>query len=159
MKEKVEYYLGIARAVARKSRCSRRKFGAILVRDDAVLSTGYNGSARGTINCGTEIKCLKDLNKEEEYVSYKFCPAVHAEQNAIINAGRSGVSTLNATLYLSPYGKKEGYRPCHLCRRMCINAGIKDCYFIDQNSELQYEKIKNWIKLENNWMKDRYVER
>ena len=100
---KKEHYIKIARTVAERSSCSRRKFGAIIVKDDAILSTGYNGSARKTRNCGTDrMPCLKDIHKEAPNKSYIYFPAIHAEVNAIINAARIGVSIVGGTLYLSP---------------------------------------------------------
>ena len=143
----------IARSVAKRSPCSRRKFGAILVKEDAILATGYNGSARGVINCGTKVECLKDAHREPSHVSYKYCPAVHAETNAVLNAARSGVSTLGATLYLAPAEDNAGDRPCHICRRMCINAGIKDCYYVDKEGRMTHEESGWWVSLENEWIK------
>ena len=151
---KVDYYMGIALAVAQRSPCVRRKFGAILVKNDSILSTGYNGSVRGSRNCGTEVPCIKDVKNEESYKSYEFCPAIHAEVNAVINAARNGVSVYGATLYLAVVGVefKKGDRPCRNCRRVLINAGIKDAWFYDSELVLIHEEVKDWIQLENEWM-------
>jgi len=148
---KAHYYLRIAAAVASRSPCSRRRFGAVLVKNDTILSTGYNGSARNTLNCGTDIPCLKDLYDEEHYKSYEYCPAIHAEQNAIINAGR--VRAIGSTLYLAPENAGDGDRPCHLCRRFIINAGVYDCWYIDKEGNLKYELVEEWVEMENAWMK------
>lgn len=153
-----QYYIQIARTVAMKSPCSRRKFGAVIVKDGAIVSTGYNGSPRGTKNCGIDIQCLKDVTGEARYKSYANCPAVHAEQNAVINAARVGAAVFGGTLYLSPLQVGDGDRPCHLCRREIINAGIKDCYYLDQNENLVHEEISGWIALENQWMDDIFEE-
>ncbi len=151
---KIDYYMSIALAVAKRSPCLRRKFGAILVRNDSILSSGYNGSVRGSYNCGDEIPCLKNIKKEESYKSYEFCPAIHGEVNAILNAARNGVSVLGATLYLSVVGVefKHGDRPCRNCRRVLINVGIKDVWFYNKKLKLVHENVLDWIKLENEWM-------
>lgn len=146
---KIEYYLNIAQTVAQRSTCSRRKFGAVIVKNDAIISSGYNGAARGTYNCGVDVPCIKDIHNEEHYTSYRHCPAIHGEMNAILNAARHGASVLDGTLYLSPHDRKEGDRPCHLCRRMMINSGIKDCYYINRQGEISHEQRDFWVELEN----------
>lgn len=151
---KIDYYMGIALAVAQRSPCSRRKFGAILVKNDSILASGYNGSVRGSRNCGEEVPCIKDIKKEESYKSYEFCPAIHAEVNSVLNAARNGVSVYGATLYLAVVGveQKKGDRPCRNCRRVLINAGIKDAWFYTKELVLVHENVSDWIQLENNWM-------
>lgn len=149
-----QYYIQIARTVAMMSPCSRRKFGAIIVKDGAIISTGYNGSARGTKNCGIDILCLKNLYKEGAYNSYVYCPAIHAEQNAIINAARNGASVLGGTLYLASLNAGNCERPCHRCRREIINSGIKDCYYLDKNENLVREYVFWWISMEDKWMEE-----
>jgi len=147
---KIEYYLNLAREASSRSPCTRRKFGAIIVKDDVLISTGYNGSARGTYNCGIDIPCLKDHVGEGHYISYDSCPAIHAEQNAVLQADpryRQG-----GTMYLASSTTKDGDRPCHLCRRYIIQANLKDIYYIDKNGIITHEDISNWIKMENEWM-------
>lgn len=155
---KIKYYLNIARDIASRSTCTRRRFGAILVRNDTIISTGYNGSVRGATNCGESIRCLKDLHKEPSYQSYEHCPAVHAEVNTILNAAREGHSTTGATLYLnignSDGDKNKSDRPCRNCRREAIQAGIYDCYYVDNKGKVQHEFISDWVVLENNFMVD-----
>lgn len=115
--DRKEYYLNIAKAVSENSPCLKMKVGAIIVRDDAIVSTGYNGSARGEPHCE---ECLrKDKLSGSEY---KVCPAVHAEENAIINAARYGASVLGGYMYI--YADKEKVSPCYRCERAIINAGI-----------------------------------
>ena len=127
---KVEYYLNIAREVSKRSTCLRRRFGAVILRDDQIISTGYVGSPRGTPNCIDLGKCLREELKVRPGERYELCRSVHAEQNAIINAARSGASVLGGTLYLYGENAKDGSvaeaRPCKLCKRMIINAGIKE---------------------------------
>ena len=149
---KIEYYLKIAKDVAERSPCSRRQFGAVIVNNDSIIATGYNGSVRGAPNCGIECLCLKDLHKEASYESYDNCPAIHGEVNAILNAARIGISVLGATLYLSSFKEGNGDRPCHLCRRVIINSGIKDCYFITKTGEVVHEQVESWIKFERDWI-------
>jgi dCMP deaminase len=148
---KIEWYLQIAKDIALRSPCiSRRRFGAILVKDDAIISTGYAGTVRGAINCGIDCKCLKDLYNEKRNKSYEHCPSIHAEQNTIINGARTGVSILGSTLYLSETND-NGDRPCYLCRRFLINSGIEDCYYKKDNV-VYHEFAKDWIKLEDEWI-------
>ena len=120
---KDEYYLSIALVVAKKSKCLKKQYGAVIVNDDEVISTGYNGVCRGEPHCTvcTKISC----NKDE--VEYFTCPAVHAEQNAIISASRKEM--LGSTLYLAGYEVKTGLEnnkvePCEICLRLIKNAGI-----------------------------------
>jgi dCMP deaminase len=124
---KDEYYLGIAAAVASRSTCLRRRFGAIIVKADAIVATGYNGPARGVVNCA-EVGCLKDETNMPEYKGYEYCTAVHAEENAIINAARHGTSVLGSTLYIYGTYAKTGQlteaNPCDRCKRALINAGV-----------------------------------
>jgi dCMP deaminase len=146
---KEEYYLGIAKAVALRSPCLRRKYGAIIVVNDAIVSTGYNGPARGSTNC-EEVGCVKDILNLPHYSGYDYCPAVHAEENVIINAARNGNSVLGGTMYL--YGldvktnKPVAGMPCPRCKRVLINAGIKEVITIDENGEIKKYEIVNWIK-------------
>jgi dCMP deaminase len=151
---KEENYLLIAHDLALRSPCTRRKFGAVIVLDGCIISTGYNGSARGTTNCGIECPCLKDINNEESIKSYDHCPAIHAEMNSIINAARRGVSVAGATMYLDvifrTVSKRE--RPCFLCRRFMIQAGIKDIYFYDMGHKIVHEYVADYVKMEDDWI-------
>ena len=120
---KDEYYLGIALAVAKKSTCLKKQYGAVIVKNDTILSTGYNGNCRGEPHC---IKCSKiDCNKDE--AEYSPCKSVHAEMSAIISASRNEM--LGATLYLAGYISSTGeenlnVEPCEICLRLIKNAGI-----------------------------------
>lgn len=149
---KNEWYLDIAVEVSRRVACTRRQCGVVLVKDDAIISTGYNGSVRGSKNCGMDTPCLKDIHKEAPLASYVHCPAVHGEENAIINCARGGISTLGSTLYLYSSGKNDDGRPCQKCRQRIINAGIKDCYFMNGNGGVIYEPVYLWVAMENKWM-------
>lgn len=121
---KTEYYLGIAKAVSMRSTCLRRQYGAVIVKDDVVISTGYNGSPRGSQNCCDTGECYREANNIPHGEQYEKCVAVHAEANAIISAARKDM--IGATLYL--YGR-EGNKeikaePCLMCQRLIQNAGI-----------------------------------
>lgn len=125
--DKLSYYLGIAQAVARRSTCLRRQYGAVIVRNEEVIATGYNGSARGEENCCDTGTCWREAHGIPHGEQYEKCVAVHAEQNAIISASRKDM--LGATLFLAGFenGKPiENPQPCLICARMIKNAGIED---------------------------------
>jgi len=156
--KKSEYYLKIASQVATRSTCLKLRLGAIIVdRDGVILSTGYNGPARGSYNCIDLGYCLKERVGAESG-SYDFCPAVHAEENAIINAARSGMRINNAVLFLSAaprltkderiaaeYWYARG--PCPRCRRAIINAGLSRIVFplSSWTQEQLIELAKRWF--------------
>lgn len=111
------YFLNICKEISKKSHCLSRQFGAILVRDKSIISTGYNGPARGVEHCkGRECPRHRAGYKSGEHLN--LCRATHAEANCIANAARNGVCTLGATLYLN------GVRPCKDCTSLLINAGV-----------------------------------
>ncbi len=112
-----EYFMEIARVVAKRSTCLRNKVGALLVRNKRILSTGYNGSPRGLEHC-LDVGCLREERNIESGTQQEICRAVHAEQNAIIQCAIHGVSTEGATLYCT-------HQPCILCAKMLINAGVR----------------------------------
>lgn len=123
---KREYYLGIAEAVAKRSTCLRRQYGAVIVKDDAIVSTGYNGAARGEPNCCDVGSCWREEHNIPHGERYEMCRAVHAEQNAINNADRAAL--IDSTLYL--VGLENGQRidahPCLMCERSIKNARIAE---------------------------------
>lgn len=156
---KDEYYLGIAKAVALRSPCLRRKYGAIIVRDDAIVSTGYNGPARGSTNC-MEVGCIKDLLNLPHYTGYDYCPAVHAEENSIANAARNGSSVLNGVLYLYGIDAKTGKpvpgMPCSRCKRIIINSGIKEVVVLDEKDNIVHIDVREWMKEDKNQYIENY---
>lgn len=124
---KKDYFLGIAEAVARRSTCIRRQYGAVIVNDDVIVSTGYNGSPRGAINCCDVGECWREANHVPHGERYELCQAIHAEDNAIINGNREDM--VGATLYL--VGLEGGKRmvnpkPCLMCEKRIINAQIAE---------------------------------
>lgn len=122
---KQEYYLNIAAAVAQRSTCLRRQYGAVIVKDDQIVSTGYNGSARGEDNCCDVGYCWREEHNVPHGEQYEKCVAVHAEDNAICQAGRSAIG---ATLYLAGFenNKRISAKPCVMCQRKIKNAGIAE---------------------------------
>lgn len=122
---KTDYYLEIARAVAKRSTCLRRQYGAVIVKNDEIIATGYNGSARGEANCCDMGECWREKNAIPHGEQYEKCVAVHAEQNAIISASRKDM--IGATMYLVGFdgGKEIVATPCLICIRMIANSGIK----------------------------------
>ncbi len=145
--DKDVYYLKIAEAVGARSPCLRRKFGAIIVVNDAIVSTGYNGPARGSVNC-RETGCLKDMANAPMYSSYDLCPAVHAEENTVINAARNGVSVYGGVLYIVgkyPDGRLAPSHPCDRCKRVLINAGVKKVITIDEEGNIVEFNVSDWV--------------
>ena len=122
------YYLNIAREVAARSTCLRRNYGAVIVKNDEIIATGYNGSARGEDNCCDIHQVCPRAHMAHNSGDYSDCPAVHAEQNAIISAPRRDM--IGATLYLVGISADSGNvlnntEPCPICRRMILNSGIE----------------------------------
>lgn len=119
---KQDYYIGIALAVSKKSTCLKKQYGAVIVKDDEVIATGYNDTCRKEPHCKTCTKAPGNGDMEE----YQACPAVHAEMNAIISASRKEM--LGADLYLAGFNAVSGEEinayPCEICLRLIKNAGI-----------------------------------
>ena len=138
--------------MAERSTCLRRKFGAIIVREDAVVSSGYNGPARGVVNC-LEIGCLKDEVGAPPYRAYEYCTAVHAEENAIINAARHGSSVLDGIMFIHgeyPNGSLTEAMPCDRCKRAIINAGIVEVVIRKSDGSIKRVKTKDWVR-DDSW--------
>ncbi|RKY40831.1 MAG: cytidine deaminase [Candidatus Makaraimicrobium thalassicum] len=112
-----EYFLNIAKLVATRSTCLRRKVGAVVVKNKQILSTGYNGAPRGIVHCD-QAGCLREELGVPSGQRHELCRALHAEQNAFLQAARHGVSLCGATLYVT-------IQPCSICAKMIINVGIK----------------------------------
>ena len=146
---KTQYYLNIAQEVARRSTCLRRRYGAVIVNNDQIVSTGYAGAPRQTANC-TEIgACVRIKLGVPKGEHYEWCRAVHAEQNAVIHAARFDM--IGASLYLSGVsadtGKPvEGAGPCRICKRMIINAGIARVFVETGTARCRVFEVADWIK-------------
>ena len=133
---KDEYYLSIAAAVARRSTCLRRQYGAVIIKNDEIIYTGYNGAARGEPNCCDTGECWREANNIPHGEQYEKCVAVHAEQNAIISAARHEM--LGSVLYLAGFdsnGELAAPAPCVICSRLIKNAGIAEVVSRGANGE------------------------
>ena len=123
---KDEYYLDIAASVAKRSTCLRRRYGAVIVNNDEIIATGYNGSPRGEKNCCDTGECGREAHHIPHGEQYEKCVSVHAEMNAIISAARKDM--VGGTLYLMGFDDSNPIFhavPCTICRRLIKNAGIK----------------------------------
>lgn len=147
-RSKENYYLDIADAAQERSTCLRRRFGAIIVRDDEIVATGYNGAPRGRRNCTDLNYCArKELNVPAGQ-RYELCRSVHAEANAIISAARRDM--LGGTLYLVGRDAATGdyyheTTPCAMCRRLIINAGIQTVVCRTGEDEYTTTLVRDWV--------------
>ena len=148
-RDKENYYLDIADSVSERSTCLRRRYGAIIVSNDEIISTGYNGAPRGRKNCSDLGRCTREELKIPSGQRYELCRSVHAEANAIISAPRRDM--IDAVLYLSG---REGASnqllhdttSCSMCRRMIINAGIKKVVArVGDQGEYTQTLVQEWI--------------
>ncbi|WMJ85065.1 deoxycytidylate deaminase [Oscillospiraceae bacterium LTW-04] len=148
-RDKINYYLDIAETVAERGTCLRRLFGAIIVNNDQIISTGYVGAPRGRHNCSDLGYCAREELKVPRGERYELCRSVHAEANAIIHAPRSEM--LDATLYL--VGKEvatgnyvENANSCAMCKRMIINAGIATVVIRESKEEFRVIRVYDqWV--------------
>lgn len=146
---KDNYYLGIADSVLERSTCLRRKYGAIIVHNDEIISTGYNGAPRGRKNCSDLGRCTREELQIPSGQRYELCRSVHAEANAIISASRRDM--LDATLYLVGRDAKTGEllhdtTSCSMCRRQIINAGIARVVARIGEEEFTVTDVNEWIE-------------
>ena len=146
---KANYYLDIAGTVLERSTCIRRHYGAIIVQNDEIVSTGYNGAPRGRKNCGDLGWCTREAMKIPSGERYELCRSVHAEANAIISASRREV--LGATLYMVCRDPDTGElipdsTSCSMCRRLIINAGIAKVIIRDTPEDYRVVDVQDeWI--------------
>lgn len=147
---KDQYYLNIASEVAQRSTCLVAHFGAIIVRDDQIISTGYNGAPRKTNDCYERGNCLRRELNIPSGQRYELCRSVHAEQNVIINSARAGVNILGGDIYVWGVRKKgDEFKPlkgvpCFICKKMVINAGLERYVTHDENESMLVLNIKDW---------------
>lgn len=137
---KINMYLNCAENFAYRSTCLKRKYGAVIVKDDAVISSGYNGSPRGYENCCDRGTCMRIQKNMHQGEGYGYCRAVHAEENALLNCSRS--QTLGATLYLAGINPDDNTihkaNPCPICARSIIQAGIGEVILRTGDGENDY---------------------
>ena len=146
---KVNYYLDIAQTVAKRGTCLRRKFGAIIVKNDSIVSTGYAGAPRGRKNCCDLGTCMREKLNIPRGERYELCRSVHAEANAIIAAPRE--TMIGSDLYLACIDPKSGEVVpgtccCQMCKRMVINAGIARVYVRENAEEYSVYEVSDWIE-------------
>lgn len=146
--DKINYYLDLAEVTLERGTCIRRNYGAVIMNNDEIVSTGYVGAPRGRANCNELGYCIREKMNVPRGERYELCRSIHAEQNAIISAERRKM--INSTLFLC--GKKytdgsyiTNSNPCGLCKRMIINAGIKDIYIRDSKDEYRHIMVQDYI--------------
>ena len=145
---KTNYYLDIAQTVASRSTCMRRMYGAIIVKNDVIVSSGYCGAPRGRQNCSDMGYCLREKMNIPRGQRYEMCRAVHSEANAIISAARELM--LGATMYQvcidAPSGKLAGgIDSCQMCKKLLINAGVETVIFRETPTEYRVANVADWV--------------
>jgi len=147
---KDQYYLNIAKEISQRGTCFRLKGGAIIVRDDQVIATGYIGAPRKTKDCFERGFCLRDKLNIPHGSQYEICRSVHAEQNCIINSARAGVSLLGGTMYIYGENGKTGERvdtfPCYICKKMIINAGLDRIVCSTKDGSFKIFYVNDWTE-------------
>ena len=142
------YYLDIAETVLERATCLRRVYGAIIVKNDEIISTGYNGAPRGRANCVDMGYCTRELMKIPRGERYELCRSIHAEANAIISASRRDM--VGGTIYLVGRDARTGEllgdaTSCMMCRRMVINAGLSRIVIRKTPTEFEVVDVQEWI--------------
>ncbi len=148
-RDKINYYLDLADVVSKRGTCLRRNYGAVIVKNDEVISTGYVGAPRGRQNCSDLGVCIRQKLEIPRGERYELCRSVHAEANAIISAEREKM--IGSTLYLSGREVATGELIansccCSMCKRMVINAGIKTVIVRDTEDEYRTIDVSDWIE-------------
>jgi len=146
---KENYYLDIAQTVSERSTCLRKRYGAIIVKNDSIISTGYNGAPRGRANCNEIGSCMREKLQIPRGERYELCRSVHSEANAIIAASRENM--LDSTLYMCCTDPADGSvvagtNPCMMCKRMIINAGIKTVIIRETADTYTVIDTASWIE-------------
>jgi dCMP deaminase len=148
-RDKVNYYLDIAQTVAKRGTCLRRNFGAIIVKNDEIISTGYTGAPRGRKNCSDLGFCRREQLNVPRGTRYELCRSVHAEANCIISASRRDM--IDSSLYLVGVDVKTGglvkdANSCSMCKRLIINAGIKEIIIRDTMDDYRIIQVSEWVE-------------
>ena len=147
-KDKINYYLDIAASVSERSTCLRRHYGCVIVKNDEIISTGYNGAPRGRKNCDDLGFCYREQMDIPRGERYELCRSVHAEQNAIISASRNEL--IDADLYMVGINAKTGdiepkSTSCMMCKRVVINSGIKRVIVREPDNRYTIYNVEDWI--------------
>lgn len=148
-RDKINYYLDIAETVLERGTCLRRNYGAIIVKNDSIISTGFTGAPRGRKNCCDMNFCIRESLKVPRGTRYEMCRSVHAEANAIIAASREDM--IGSTLYLVGKDAKtkeyvENANSCSMCKRTIINAGIEKVIIRDTANDYRIVSVQDWIE-------------
>lgn len=148
-RDKINYYLDLAEMVSQRGTCLRRRFGAVIVKNDEVISTGYVGAPRGRKNCTDIGVCIRQELNVPRGERYELCRSVHAEANAIISASRDKM--LGSSLFLVGIEVDDGSYVknascCAMCKRQVINAGIETVYIRDTKDEYRIVNVNDWIE-------------
>ncbi len=148
-RDKINYYLDLADVVSKRGTCLRRNYGAVIVKNDEVISTGYVGSPRGRKNCSDLGVCIRQKMQIPRGERYELCRSVHAEANAIISAERERM--IGASMYLSGREAATGdyirnSNSCSMCKRLIINAGIETVYVRDDEEHYRVIKVQDWVE-------------
>lgn len=148
-RDKINYYLDLADVVSKRGTCLRRLYGAVIVNNDEVISTGYVGAPRGRKNCSDLGYCIRQRMDIPRGERYELCRSVHAEANAIISAEREKM--IGSTLYLSGREATTGEyikqsNSCSMCKRMIINAGIEKVIIRDTEDEYREVSVQDWVE-------------
>ena len=146
---KHNYYLDIAQTVSERSTCLRKHYGSIIVKNDSIVSTGYNGAPRGRKNCSDLGNCYRDKMNVPRGERYELCRSVHSEANAIIAAPRDQM--IGATLYMCCTDPSTGEivggtTSCMMCKRLVINAGIEKVYVRETKDKYTVYNVSEWIE-------------
>ena len=146
---KENYYLDIAQTVLERATCLRRVYGAIIVNNDEIISTGYNGAPRGRKNCVDMGYCTREMAKVPRGERYELCRSVHAEANAIISAARRDM--VGGVLYLVGRDAQTGQllgdaTSCSMCRRQVINAGLEKVVIRRTKTEFDVVQVSDWVE-------------
>ena len=146
---KENYYLDIAQTVSSRSTCLRKKYGAIIVKNDNIVSTGYNGAPRGRKNCNEMGECMRDRLNIPRGERYEMCRSIHAEANAIISASREEM--IDSVLYMACVDGKSGELvpdtcSCMMCKRLIINAGISKVVVRNTPDTYTVYEVNDWIE-------------
>ena len=148
-RDKVNYYLDLAEVVSQRGTCLRKQYGAVIVKNDEVVATGYVGAPRSRSNCIDLGYCIREQLNVPRGERYELCRSVHAEANAIISASRDRM--LGSAIYLTGIDLKDNgnyvknANPCSMCKRMIINAGIETVYIRDDKDNYRVIKVQEFI--------------
>ncbi|MCI9553279.1 MAG: cytidine deaminase [Acutalibacter sp.] len=156
-RDKINYYLDLAETVSKRCTCLRRRYGAVIVKNDEVISTGYVGAPRGRANCTDLGFCQRDKLSIPRGQRYELCRSLHAEANAIISASRRDM--IDATLYLVGTEVATGQYIknavcCAMCKRMVINGGIAQVIVRDDPKHYRIIRVRDWVENDDSLSKE-----